>query len=228
MTRCLSILSLALALGLSFAASAQQLNPQDPYYQISKISVREIGASKDISTTHSRPNKLMMDKIQGVSDLEQIINIGQRLWQIIDDGCPVMNISSQVATALPSSVRSMTELVGWKAPLSRTYEVSMENAYGMTVVSFAYRLVAVSGGSLDGVGKYVGYAAIQPEDVYVAWGFVFNATANAVSTYNSGTKENPIGALNLVIDYTITSPLTDIRQSQSYYITGAGEISQLN
>lgn len=176
-----------------------------------------------------------VDAATGVAELESankgldvIINMGKKVWSIVDAAKPKVDLQSDVATALPASVSGCwMDLQAWQAPVVTTREISIENLYGMEVVRFVYRVIMLAGGSYNGVGRYIGYATMQPVELKVAWGYTFNATATVPAVFNISSKEKPVAAMNLLVDWTVSTVLKHQRQTQSYYLTGYGTIREL-
>lgn len=176
-----------------------------------------------------------VDAATGVAELESadkgldvIINMGKKVWNIVEAAKPKVDLQSDVATALPALVGGCwMDLQGWQAPVVTTREISIENLYGMEVVRFVYRVVMLSGGSYNGVGRYIGYATMQPVELKVAWGYTFNATATVPAVFNISSKEKPVAAMNMLVDWTVSTVLKHQRQTQSYYLTGYGTIREL-
>jgi hypothetical protein len=164
--------------------------------------------------------------------LDKVINIGKKIWTIVDAGKPVVNLSSDVATALPASNSNLplcwTRLEKWQAPQSHVYLVSLKNVYGIEVIRLQYRVLFVAGGSLNGQGRYIGYAAIQPSDVSVAWGYDLQVQASAPAVFNMGTASSPVAGMNLEIKYTVKTPLKQTTASRAYFITGLGQFEKLD
>jgi hypothetical protein len=160
--------------------------------------------------------------------LDQVINIGKTIWNIVEAGKPVVNFNSATANALPSGVRDWTDLQGWKAPRAYLYETTYQNFYGMDVVKFSYRVVYTYGGNIDGKGAYLAQVSVQPAKIDVMWGYTFDADVTVPSVTNAGTRENPVGAAQLVINWKVNTVLKDTRTSQAYYMTGLGEFSDLD
>lgn len=159
--------------------------------------------------------------------VDSIINIGKKIWAIVDAGRPVVNLKMDVGTALPQGARCWMDLQTWSAPTSHRYQVSFLNGFNSEVVKFDYRVISLSGGSVDGKGQYIGYAAFQPVDVQVAWGFEFNAEAAVPAVFNMGTKADPVAGMQIVMNYKVTSPLKFISQSQAYFIDGKGNFEKM-
>lgn len=232
---------------LSFASAAQAVDSK--YFTIGDVEVREsetvtlnqrmfdagIGASlctrANTRFTGAAPvgggsvleNLGLVDMV-----LDQVVNIGKKVWTLIEAGKPVVNMKTDVATALPYGARCWMDLQTWEAPKAKTYSVTYKNIYGADVVRFSYRVVYLHGGSVDGKGAYVGYAAIEPSEVYVAWGWSFNAETSTPAVYNMGTKDSPIGGLNLQVNYKIETVFNTIRISRAYSVSGNGQMQALD
>ncbi|MBX3019060.1 MAG: hypothetical protein KF767_14325 [Bdellovibrionaceae bacterium] len=160
--------------------------------------------------------------------VDKVINIGKKIWEIVQAGKPVLNIKTDVATALPQGARCWLDLQTWQMPESKIYSVAFKNGFGMEVVKFNYRVLWLPGGSVDGVGKFIGYAAMIPNDVSVSWGFGLNAQASVPTVFNMGTRAEPIGGMQLSMIYRIETPIQTTEQSQAYFVSGNGEYKQLD
>lgn len=171
---------------------------------------------------------VLKDLQSGELILDQVMNLGKKIWDIVQAGKPVVNLKTDVATALPYGAKCWMDLQTWQAPQARTYSVTYKNLYGIEVVKFSYRVVYVAGGSVNGKGAYIGYAALEPSEVSVAWGFTFNASSSAPAVYNMGTKEAPVAGMNLQMNYSIDTVLKSVKASQAYFISGAGEFKSLD
>jgi hypothetical protein len=159
---------------------------------------------------------------------DQVVNFGKKVWKVIEAGKPVVNLRTDVATALPLGVKCWLDLQTWKAPQATTFTVVYKNPYGIEVVKFSYRVISISGGSVNGRGAYIGYAAVEPSDVQVAWGFNLSAEGLVQHTFNMGTQEAPVAGLNLQLNYTIKTVLQENRVSRSYFVNGHGDFRALD
>jgi hypothetical protein len=222
-----TLLATALVL-VSWGASAEEL----------KYSVRELPETMLVDTTLSGPlvQECAASTLPGTLEgtpgpldpveevIDQIINIGKKVWAVIELGRPVVNLKTDVGTALPLGVKCWLDLDSWKQPTSRLYEASFTNGYDMEVIKFVYRVTALAGGGFSGVGKYVGYAAIQPVDLQVMWGYRFDAEASVPTVFNTGTKTEPVGGLQIMITYKINTVMKHVTQSQLYFVDGHGKL----
>jgi len=159
--------------------------------------------------------------------VDKVINIGKKIWEIVQAGKPTLNIRTDVATALPQGSRCWLDLQTWQMPEAKMYSASFRNGFGMEVVKLNYRVLWLPGGSVDGVGQYIGYAAMVPADVSVSWGFSLNAQASVPSVFNMGTRAEPVAGMQMAMIYRVESPIKTIEQSQSYFVSGKGEFKSL-
>jgi len=232
-----------------FSTALAQQADLTRHYQIQEVTVREVPHSQEArlgtmavdnftqgctaestSGLTGQPSDAV-DPIAAVDMIDvivdKIINIGKKIWAIVEAGRPVVNIKVDTANALPAGVKCWDELEGWGAPASKVYQVSYKNGFGVSVVSYAFRVSFISGGSYKGQGKYITLATFQPSDIYVAWGFNLDATGTVPMVFNQGSKMDPIAGMQLNMDWKVTSPLTEIRQAESFFVNGQGEFKKL-
>ncbi len=160
--------------------------------------------------------------------LDQIINIGKKIWNIVAAGSPVANFKADVAYALPRGVTCWNQLSGWSMPASRTYKVTYKNKFGVEVIQYAYQITFTHGGQFQQQGAYITNASILPAHINVAWGFQFDATAEVPSVFNIGTMQEPVGGMQLMMSWKITNILTHEQKTETFYINGRGDIQKLS
>ncbi len=156
--------------------------------------------------------------------VDKIINIGQKIWTVVDKGRPVQNFQNSVASALPANANSWTDLVSWKQPESKVIGISYKNLYGMEVVRFVYRIILLSGGSVNGVGNYIGYAAVEPVEMETSYMYTFDSQAVVVNIFNKGTHENPLAGMILTVRWSVETVVKKSVGSQTFFLDGAGNI----
>ncbi len=163
--------------------------------------------------------------------LDQILNIGKKVWTVVEAGKPVVDLSSDVATALPTPAPGQhlcwTQLENWQAPQSHVFGVTFTNLFGTEVVKLRYRVMFVSGGSYQGKGRYIGYAAVDPM-VDLIWGYDVKIAAEVLSVLNTGSQSSPVAGMNLKVTYTVETPLKTAIESKVYYITGQGDFEEMD
>lgn len=215
------------------------------FYQIDAVELREVETPSEAyaifsnsitcesfinnSVVRSNNDRLILaDPIDEVgSAVDKIINIGKKVWSIVEAGKPVLGFSSMVATALPLNVKCWDDLAQWEMPQAKRYQVVFKNLYGMNVVVLDYRLTWLYGGNLKGKGKYIGYASVTPVTVSVAWGFSLDAHVAVPTVFNMGTDADPVAGMQVNVTYKVASPLSKIEGGQSFNINAKGELQVL-
>lgn len=209
-----------------FSSFITQANTQDPYYQISDISV-EVLESYD--APEPTPNAEIGDII---ATARQIIAFGKEIYKIVVAGKPVINTKHAPISILPLDTEFGKEikpldLSHWQAPKSTKFKVTYKNGFGAEVVTFTYNINMSYGGSFRGKGSYVSHAQIVPENVSVAWGYNFNAEMSLVGLTNIGTDESPIAGATLQLSYTVSTVLKEDKNNMTIFIAGNGTIQQM-
>lgn len=165
---------------------------------------------------------------QDLGDLSEIINFGKQIWDFIQAGKPVVDLKTDVGTALPNGRNCWTDLQGWQAPQTKAYEVAFKNAFGMQVVKLSYHVMWMAGGNVNGVGRYIAYGTVFPDDITVMWGFKLNANVSIPVVGNVGTKDQPVAGMQIQIRYQVESVVQTINQGQAYFVDGNGQIKAIN
>lgn len=241
-----SIVAMALTLGMASSAFAID----KAYFEIKKVKVTDvtaqyahtdlyaakIGLNADCNSSEMpfAPNSNGQTKQGDLNPLntvelivDQIINIGKKIFAVINQGRPVVNIKLDNANALPKGLTCWSDLSGWNIPQSKVYNVQYENGFGMTVVDFSYRVTYTAGGSADGVGKYITNATFMPANVSVGWGFEFDANAAIPSVFNTGSKKNPVAGMQMNMEWKVTSPVSYEQGTETYFVSGENKLVEM-
>lgn len=161
--------------------------------------------------------------------LDTIINIGKKVWAIIDANKPVVDIKTQYATGLPQGVTSAAQLAGWKPPRGVIYGLTAKNSYGMQVLNVKWEVLRTYGGRYKGHGQFLSGVTIQPLQVDILWGYKFSldATVGDTSITNAGTDEEPIAGMQPVIQWRVQTAIKDSTGRAGYYLQGDGQMMEL-
>lgn len=155
--------------------------------------------------------------------IDSIINIGRKIWTIIDENRPVVDIKTQFASAVPEGITHWSQLSGWDTPAATSYGFTAKNAYGWTMVDVRYAVLRTFGGAFKGKGRYLTGVTVEPLRVEVGWGYRFTMTAEAPSVTNADkTGENPLAGMMLNLKWRIQTPLKDAQGTGVYYVRGDG------
>lgn len=166
-----------------------------------------------------------LDTVEVIVD--KIINIGKKIWNIVEAGKPVVNIKVDTANALPTGITCWTDMEGWGMPQTKVFSVQYQNGFGMNVVSFDYRLTFTGKGNVNGIGQYITNATFMPAKLNVAWGFTFNAVATIPSVFNQGTKQAPLAGMQMNMQWSVDSPIVHNEQAESYFVSGDNQMVHL-
>jgi hypothetical protein len=240
--------ALALVLVASLQAQAQ-MAPE--YYEIKSMKMEEVygvpqdyqlldqpGLGQDCNQSTEKIVGIFSDQAgsqngNGLLDqmnvvVDQIINIGKKLWNIVLAGKPVVNLKMDTANALPKGLKCWVDLQGWQIPSSKVYRVTYENGFGADVVDFAFRVVYTHGGNLDGKGKYITNATMMPANIDVSWGFSFNAEATVPSVFNMATKENPVAGMQMNMKWDVESVIQTSKATETFFMGGDGQFKHMD
>lgn len=224
--------------------------PVNPYYDIKKVEFIEIDDKESVVdynnignfadcnsngnvNTNPQPGPLTpgLDPNDPLAIIEifvdRIINIGKKIWAVVEAGRPRVNLKTDVAHALPKGLFCWTDLNGWQMPKSKTYAVKYTNGFGASVVDFSFRVVYTHGGSYKGAGSFITNAAVMPVKVNVAWGYTFNANAEVPIVFNRGTAEDPLAGMQLNINWNVQTAVKYSEQTEMFAIGGDGAFQQL-
>lgn len=156
--------------------------------------------------------------------LDQVINIGQKVWVIAEKGRPVVNTSTNSASAMPDGIRSWSQLSGWQPSTSRSFRITYQNVYGINVVNFTYRVMYTFGGGFQGRGRFVTGATIIPASLSVAWGWSFNSNVTVPTVVNIGSSENPVGGIQMNLNWKVNTVLVHEEKTSSFFVDGLGRM----
>lgn len=224
------MLTAAVALVLTTTASAQNKNKDI------QLKSRTVDFQTMELDENSRPLSSVAGELTGgIKDLmnplkeaeilmDTIVNMGAKLWNLIEKGRAVVNYQQYVATALPQGVQDWTQMQGWKAAF-QTQEILLQDKMSITgkrnAVVFRYRLVFTCNGNIAGRGKYIGYATIEPAMIDVAWGgYKFDVQVAAPTVFNMGTTENPVAGMKLQVKYVTKNLVKEMTITDSFIVAG--------
>lgn len=218
---------------LSTVSMAQEID-HDPALVIASVDVQQVESPDDKGTVELPT--LPTNPIDEVAMyIDSLIAIGKKIWPIIDAGRPVITTNGLIPalSVLPRidgqvAKGELYEMANWSAPKTISYRVSYKNLYGSEVIGFTYTVYFQYNGSYKGVGKYITSLKVQASQVYAAWGFNFDAVSELISVANVGSVESPVASAIIQISYKAKGLLNEVRNSQSFYVDGAGAMQVLN
>jgi hypothetical protein len=223
MSKSIMLVTLLLSSALNFAhAQLPELN-NDPVNQITSVSVNELKTATFITEVPQAPSQIG----EIIAIVDGVMAIGERIWKIVEAGKPVVTTKfSPSISALPEMEGEgavLRKMANWSVPKIKSYRVSLKNRFNQEKVAFTYTVFFQFNGSYKGKGKYITNLKVQASDVYVAWGFNFDAASELIGIANVGSDEAPVASAIIQISYAARS-LNEVRDAQSFYVDGAGNV----
>ena len=210
-----------IALSLATPLVANEID--EKYFTIESVEVTEVAQYSEPSFFLPQSRAFNTDPIDEVGIiLDKIIAIGDKIWKIIEKNKPVVDQNYQAMSLVPQGIRSWDQLGTWSTPQVRVFKMVYKNGYGMKVVEFDYRVAFTHSGSFNGKGKYLSRVEVEPATLNVAWGYKFSGAGEILNTTNAGTTESPIAAMELRMNWTISTVLKHMQQSTRFYVRGDG------
>jgi len=200
----------------------------DPYFEISEVSVKEVeSTSVELIETANDKNEIK-DIIAIIDDL---VALGKKVWPLIEANKPVINTDMSKQFSVIPHIEGQSvefyEMENWSFPKAKSYRVEYKNGYGMVVVGFTYTVQFQYGGQYNGVGRYLSGIRVAASAVEVMWGYNFNAKSEMLNIANLGSRDFPVSGATVQISYVVKNVLKEMRNKQSFYVSGRGEIAEL-
>lgn len=164
-----------------------------------------------------------------LNTLDQIVNLAEKVWNIIKANAPVVNIAVNYANAVPYGTSHWTQLQGWSKPMTRKYAFSMKNGFGGEVVKVVYQVHWTPKGNLQGKGKFLTGVTVEPLSVNAAWGYTVDLRAQVPDSTvaNVGTHEDPVASMQVQLNWKVSTALKVIEQKAVYYVQGDGLMQEI-
>ncbi len=161
--------------------------------------------------------------------IDNIVNLMDKIWTIIEKNQPVVNITTNYANAVPYGTSHWTQLQQWSKPATKKYAFSMKNAMGGEVVKVTYQVHYTYGGNFNGKGKFLTGVTIEPLNVVTAWGYKVTLVSEVPDSTiaNVGTSTDPIASMQVQLKWTAHTAVKDITSKAIYYVQGDGLLQEI-
>jgi hypothetical protein len=237
-----SKITIALSL-FALAASAMATEyDQTKFYTISKVEVAEIShdvildqsVQKTMSEAYLDEGPVTPSRIETagkvITTARDLVALGEDIYRLVSHGKPNVSTSYDPISVIPKVNNQPVDILdteSWSMPAKRTYSLTLRNTYNIAVITFRYSVIYSYHGSYNGKGAYLTAAQIQPDYVNVLWGFDFTATMKLGGIQNQGTRDNPVAAATLLMQYSASNILNSRTMIDTYFITGRGGFKKL-
>jgi|688.fasta_scaffold318452_2 hypothetical protein len=152
--------------------------------------------------------------------IDKVVNLGKKIWTVIENGKPAVNVKTTYANGLPLGVSRADQLEKFSPLQFRSIRRYGVNLYGVTVYDVTYTLVHRFGGQYEGRGAYLESVTVLPQHVEVMWGYKLDFFVEKVSAVNIGTRENPVASLALETTLNVSTVLQEMRLKNLHEFRG--------
>ncbi len=199
------------------------INPDS--IKVTLLSVKEEAGPNYVQLQEQPPKDLAGVLVS----VEKIVNIASKVWEIVKDNKPVVEINTKYATAYPYGVTAANQLASWSRPKSYEYGFYAENLYGSVMIDCKYKFSFTYNGAYKGIGKFLTGVAIIPSNVTAGWGYKFfmNAEVPDSTIANVGTDANPVAAMQMKLSWKMSTVLKEVTGTSVYYVEGNGYYEEI-
>ena len=224
------LVAAAMAMTIGLQAQAEELIHSVEINKLDSVELLNFGLHgwESDCTLLDRSNQLR--PAIGDIDLTDIINVGEKIWEIVKENEPILEARGAKASALPRGITCWDQLTSWSPTRAETYEVVYKNLYGMRVVDLKFRILYTYGGQLKGQGRYLTNSTIQFSKVNVLWGYIFNADVEIPQVVNMGTEENPLAGMQMTLNWSVNTRPISLKKSinsASFFVSGDGRPTKI-
>lgn len=222
------LLSAAVPAAAQFSVKEMKAASKDPKaFTLDETTVEIVKVGPSVSPAElETPTQTPQETI---AIIDSIVNLGEKIWKIINDNKPVVNVKTQYASALPEGITSWAQMAGWSRPKGTIYELGAKNAYGTQVIKLRYQVLRTTGGNYKGQGKFLTGVTVEPLLIETAWGYHFdlNASVPDSTIANVGTSTQPIAAMTAQLGWRIATAIKESQGKSLYYLQGDGAFEEV-
>ena len=162
----------------------------------------------------------------GGVDLNTVVNIASKAWDVMKDNAPQSTNTGPVANALPKGASAMDLIWPGGDPATMVLHWHTGNLFGNTN-DFDITLRWAFNGSFNGKGQYINSARVFASGS-PAWGNKVSITTAFDDPENVGTADAPVANMGVLITITFTNITQSNTTNFSGFIrgNGAGKLSQ--
>jgi len=160
------------------------------------------------------------DLTSSLKDINEIINLGEKIWKIIEKNKPVANVKYAYANAVPKGIKGPEELESFSPLQFKSFRKFGKNGFGSTVFDVTYTLAHRFNGQYQGRGRFLDAVTVLPHKVDVLWGYTLNFNVARVSTANVGNEKEPVASVAMEMDFQISTVLKASQYRNLYEFRG--------
>lgn len=227
------LLALTVAATALMAGRVSAEDMTDPRYfavDESSIVIEEIASDdRPAPAAAAQPAVPGRDITGAIAALDNIVNLFEKIWNIIEKNQPVVNITTNYANAVPYGANHWSMLQGWSRPATKRYSFAMKNGFGSQVVKVIYQVHYTANGNVQGKGKFLTGVTVEPVSVTTSWGYKVTLVSEVPDSTiaNVGTHEDPIASMQVQLRWVVHTSVKDITSKAIYYVQGDGVLQEI-
>jgi hypothetical protein len=203
---------------------SQKLSHQKFYASINQIQSIENDYPELHLPYDNQPGPIDPTKILKATEI--FIAIGEKIYDIIKKGQPVINTNYEPIAVLPKDLATSKypglEMTRWRGPNGKKYALQLKNSAGAQVVYLEFLVMWNYGGQYMDHGQYLSGVQIVPTTIKAAWGYTFSLTSKVDDVFNYGTLVEPIAAVTLRLNYKVENVMKKSENNIVFVVDGAG------
>lgn len=161
----------------------------------------------------------------GGINIDDIILLGEKVFDIIKKGAPVVDIKRDSLAVIPRGITSWEQLAGWKSPVTKVFRITMLNGFKQSMVDMRLKISAVYGGSYKNAGRYLSNVTLIPSMVKTSWGVTLDVWTESRDPVNIGSLKNPVAGLGMDVRYRAKTIFSQVDGVQDFFVDGNGNLT---
>jgi len=153
------------------------------------------------------------------SNVDDIINVGKHVWDVIKDNKPEYNVNRDFATATPKGV-SWNKMAGWVQKTSATFFRSWKNKFGSEACRYEWKYTYGCGGQYRGKGRYLAQVTTQTVRHRASWPNSLSVKVKAQKPLNLCSSSFPVASIRLQAEVICKSQFSSVSSAQNVIIRG--------
>eukprot|EP00161_Ancyromonas_sigmoides_P010036 TRINITY_DN2501_c0_g1_i5.p1 TRINITY_DN2501_c0_g1~~TRINITY_DN2501_c0_g1_i5.p1 ORF type:complete len:291 (-),score=181.25 TRINITY_DN2501_c0_g1_i5:57-839(-) len=164
-------------------------------------------------------------KGDGLSDIpiDEIVNIGKKVLEIVKEGTPVVNVQSDLATAIPAQATGWLDMSDWKGIKSwGPFVWSRRNGFGTETIHYEFTFDWNYGGRYNGKGSFLQEGTVGNKDIHAAWAHDMDVGLTVGAPSNVGSSAWPVAQVSFTVRMKVDTMINHEQRECKATLMGDG------
>jgi hypothetical protein len=161
----------------------------------------------------------------GLSDIpiDEIVNIGKKVLEIVKEGTPVVNVQSDLATAIPAQATGWLDMSDWKGIKSwGPFVWSRRNGFGTETIHYEFTFDWNYGGRYNGKGSFLQEGTVGNKDIHAAWAHDMDVGLTVGAPSNVGSSAWPVAQVSFTVRMKVDTMINHEQRECKATLMGDG------